>query len=261
MPDAPAVPSRGFGIHVGRRRLEARRWDVGTDANAPALLLLHEGLGSVDLWRDFPATLAEATGRAALAWSRAGHGRSASCDLPRPLDYMEREATLLPDVLDALGVRRAILIGHSDGGSIAALAGCLPEVAGLVLIAPHFFVEDCSVATIAEARRAYETGNLRLRLARHHDHVDAAFRGWSDSWLDPGFRDWDISDCLDRIRCPVLAIQGANDPYGTRAQIDAVTARVADARVCLIAGARHAPHLERPDEALRAMSAFVAEIR
>ena len=245
-------------ISAGGDRLEARRWPGARDA--VPVMLLHEGLGSVGLWRDFPQRLAAATGREVVAWSRAGYGRSAPCALPRPIDYMEREALLLPQVLRALDIPRACLLGHSDGGSIAALAGHLPEVAGLILIAPHFFVEECSVAAIAEARRAYDDGDLRARLSRHHDHVDAAFRGWNDAWLDPAFRDWNIAPCLNRLHVPVLALQGTDDPYGTRAQVDFVASQVAGAQFALIEGCGHAPHLDAADDVLRRVAAFLAGI-
>ncbi|MEM7745573.1 MAG: alpha/beta hydrolase [Pseudomonadota bacterium] len=252
-----AAPDQTFDITVGGDRLEAARWPGS--AGAP-LVLLHEGLGSVGLWRDTPARLRDATGRTALAWSRAGYGRSTPCIIPRPLDYMEREAQHLPTVLDALGAEEAVLVGHSDGGSIAALAGASPRIRALVLIAPHFFVEQCSVEAIAAAREEYETGTLRERLARHHDHVDAAFRGWNDAWLSPAFRDWDITACLDRIACPILAVQGMDDPYGTRAQVDVIARHLPVAQIHLIDSAGHAPHAERPEIVIPLLARFVGQL-
>lgn len=250
-------------LSVGGASLDACCWGPAPDA-APTLVLLHEGLGSAGLWRDFPERLSAKTGWGALAYSRVGYGASDPCVLPRPLDYMEREATeVLPEVLDAIGFRRGVLLGHSDGASIAAFyAGSVEDfrVRGLVLMAPHVFVEDVSVASVAAARVAFEAGDLRPRLARHHADPDAAFRGWCDAWLDPAFRDWNITPALDHVRVPVLAIQGAEDEYGTRAQLDALQAVPAPVEPHLVAGCRHAPHLDRPQEALRLIADFLARL-
>ena len=236
-------------------RLDARWW--GTPAPT-ALVLLHEGLGSVGLWRDFPERLFAATGRPVFAYSRLGYGRSDPARLPRPLDYMTREAALLPRVLAAAGIEGAVLIGHSDGGSIAAAAGDQPGVLGLVLIAPHFVTEASGLAAIAATRAAYATGDLRARLARHHDHPDNAFLGWADAWLDPEFpRTFDLRPALRRIIAPTLVIQGSDDPYGTRAQAElAATLIQAGARVVYPAAA-HAPHLQAPGETLAAIADFI----
>ena len=181
--------------------------------------MLHEGLGSVGLWGDFPEKLQAATGAGVFVYSRAGYGASTPVKLPRPLDYMHIEALeVLPKLLDAIGFRRGLLLGHSDGASIAAIyAGSHQDhrVEGIALIAPHFFVEDISVASIAEIKTAYETTNLREKLARWHKDVDNAFYGWNGAWLDPEFRDWDISEYLAYIRVPVAIVQGADDQYGT----------------------------------------------
>jgi pimeloyl-ACP methyl ester carboxylesterase len=200
-----------FEIILDGRRLEAACW--GPDAaDAPTLVLLHEGLGCVALWRDVPARLAADTGCRVFAYSRFGYGRSAPVTLPRPMTYMHDEALeILPRVLDAAGIARAVLVGHSDGGSIAAiLAGAArdPRIAGIVLIAAHFFVEDLNIASIARIRTEYETTELRARLARYHANVDNAFRGWNDAWLDPRFRDFDITEFLPNIAVPVLALPG-----------------------------------------------------
>lgn len=258
------TPERDLWLETDQGRLEARCWGPPPDAH-PTLILLHEGLGSVGLWRDLPARLAEATGWGVLAYSRAGYGRSAPCPLPRPLDYMQREATLvLPQALDAIGFQTGAILGHSDGGSIAALhLGEVqdPRTAGAILIAPHFFVEDCSIQAIAAARDAYETGDLRTRLARHHADVDCAFLGWNRAWLDPAFRDWNISDTLKRIHSPVLAIQGLADPYGTRAQVDIIPgAMPGSARICLLDACGHAPHQDHPDQVIAEIVNFLAEL-
>ena len=186
---------------------------------APTIVMLHEGLGSVSTWSEFPAKLAEKTRAGVFVYSRAGYGRSSTVTLPRPLDYMQREAAeVLPKLLDAIGFQRGILLGHSDGASIAAqYAGSRQDhrVRGLVLMAPHFFVEPEGLAEIRNARTAYETTDLRARLARHHADVDAAFRGWNEAWLDPQFESaFDITDALAYIRVPILAVQGAAEEAG-----------------------------------------------
>jgi len=232
---------------------------------APTLVLLHEGLGCVALWRDFPKRLAEATGFGVFAWSRAGYGQSDPVDLPRPLDYMTREALdVLPGVLDTIGFRHGILLGHSDGASIAAIyAGNVEDhrVRGLVLMAPHFFTEIDGLQSIAEAKVAYESGDLRSRLARYHKDVDNAFRGWNDAWLDPGFRCWNIAEAIDYLRIPVLAIQGADDQYGTLAQIEEIESRIySPVDVEILADCRHSPFLEQPEKTLQAISEFCARL-
>ncbi|HEX3348621.1 MAG TPA: alpha/beta hydrolase [Acetobacteraceae bacterium] len=243
------------------REIETAWWGPGPEA-APTLVLLHEGLGCVALWRDVPAALAAATGCGVFAYSRFGYGRSAPVAVPRPLDYMHVEAReVLPRVLDAAAIERCVLVGHSDGGSIAAIHGgsCDDDrVRGLALIAAHFFVEPIGVASIAEAREAYQTGDLRPRLARYHDDVDGAFWGWNRAWLDPDFpRAFDLSAELARIRTPTLLIQGEDDPYGTTAQFDMARRRVtAPLETLLIPDARHAPHLEAPTPSLDAIAAF-----
>lgn len=249
---------------IDGRMLETRWWGPGPD-QAPSLVLLHEGLGCVALWRDFPEVLAAATGCGVFAYSRFGYGASDPVTLPRPMSYMHDEAlTVLPRVLDAAGVRRAVLVGHSDGGSIAAIhAGAVPDarVVGVVMMAAHFFVEDINIASIAEIKANYDHGDLRQRLARYHRDVDVAFRGWNDAWLDPRFRAFDITSEVKRIRVPILALQGADDPYGTPEQLR-VLEQLATCPVetRLIAGARHAPHLEAKEATLAAIVPFVRSV-
>jgi pimeloyl-ACP methyl ester carboxylesterase len=249
---------------IDHRFLETQWWGPRVDA-APTLVLLHEGLGCIALWRDFPAALVEATGCGVFAYSRFGYGGSDLVTLPRPMHYMHDEALdVLPRVLDAAEVRRAVLIGHSDGGSITAIhAGAVgdPRVAGVVLIAAHFFVEDINIAAIREIKTNYEQGDLRPRLARYHRDVDMAFRGWNNVWLDPRFRAFDITEQVARIRVAVLALQGAEDPYGTEAQLR-VLERTATCPVetRLIAGARHAPHIEARQATLHAIVPFVRSV-
>jgi pimeloyl-ACP methyl ester carboxylesterase len=233
--------------------------------SATVVVLLHEGLGSVGQWRDWPLRLVAATGLGVFAYSRAGYGGSDPVDLPRPLDYMEIEARGLPAVLDAAGIARALVVGHSDGASIAiAAAGGAggDRIAGLALLAPHVFVEDSGLAAIAAARDAYRDGDLRSRLARHHgSNVDVAFRGWNDAWLDPGFRSFNLERYLGAITAPTVVIQGDADPYGTLAQVDAVERGVSGPVSRLIlAGCGHAPHRDQPGPTTAAVAALARQV-
>ena len=249
-------------VDVAGHRLECVRIR-GADV-APTLVFLHEGLGSVALWKDFPARVSDATGCPVLVYSRAGYGRSSPAALPRTPDYMHVEAlTVLPALLDRLGIADPILVGHSDGASIALLhagSGRRP-VRALVALAPHVFVEDMSIASIAEARRQFETTDLRERLARRHADPDAAFRGWNDIWLAPAFRGWNIESCLPGVRCPLLLIQGRDDEYGSAAQLDAIERQVGGKVVRLeLADCRHSPHRDQPEATLAAIADFVATV-
>jgi pimeloyl-ACP methyl ester carboxylesterase len=251
-------------ITINAHKLECRAWR-GESSEQPTIVLLHEGLGSVGLWRDFPERLASQTGYGVFAYSRVGYGGSDPAVLPRPLDYMQREALhVLPEVLDAIGFKDGILLGHSDGASIAAIhAGAIrdPRVRGVGLIAPHFFTEPEGLASIAAAKVQYEKGDLRDRLARHHADVDNAFRGWSDAWLDPGFESWNIEAFIGPIRCPILAIQGRDDQYGTLRQMDALANGVhAPLDIEILDGCKHSPHLEQPDRTLAIVSGFLARL-
>lgn len=228
---------------------------------APPIVFLHEGLGSARQWRDFPARVAAATGHDAIAYSRRGYGASAPVTLPRPLDYMEQDAREdVPRVLAELGIYRTILFGHSDGASIALLfAAEHPNVDALILEAPHVFVEDRSITSIRAAKESYERGDLREKLARHHEDVDVAFRGWNDAWLDPGFRTWNIEHTLAKITAPILVIQSDDDPYGTRAQVDVITLQAAGTVTpVFVPRCGHAPHRDQPDVVLDAVTAFVS---
>jgi pimeloyl-ACP methyl ester carboxylesterase len=247
-------------LHIGASDLEYRM--IGpAPADAPTIVMLHEGLGSTALWGDFPDRLAAATGFGVLVYSRAGYGASSPVTLPRPLDYMHVEALeVLPELLDAIGFRRGLLLGHSDGASIAAIyAGSVQDhrVQGVVLIAPHFIVEDISVASIAEIKTAYETTDLKSKLARWHSDVDNAFYGWNSAWLDPKFRDWDIREYLAYIRVPVAVLQGADDRYGTIRQIEIAQEECyCPVDVTIMAGAGHSPHREAPGTTLEAIVEF-----
>jgi pimeloyl-ACP methyl ester carboxylesterase len=232
---------------------------------APLVILLHEGLGCARLWGDFPRKLGAAAGGSVLAYSREGYGASSPVALPRPLDYMQQHAReMLPRVIDATGAERIILVGHSDGASIAAaFAGHSRDqrLRGLVLIAPHFFVEEFALAEIAKARIAFESSDLRRKLARWHEHVDVAFHGWNGAWLDPRFKaEFDLRSSLRRLSVPVLAIQGADDQYGTLAQVEAVAELVPPGiprSSLILPGVKHAPHREAPSETVEAIAAFV----
>lgn len=232
---------------------------------APTIVLLHEGLGCVQLWRDFPEQLQELTGFGVLAYSRAGYGSSSGIELPRPLDYMAREsATSLPAVINAFSLQKTILLGHSDGASIAALyAGNTADarIRALILMAPHFFTEPVGLAAIEKARDDYRDSDLRERLSKYHDNVDMAFLGWNTAWLDAGFVSWNISDSIDHWRIPVLAIQGREDQYGTLAQIDEIETRcMAPVEVAILEDCQHAPHLQQSQATLNAINSFVTTL-
>jgi pimeloyl-ACP methyl ester carboxylesterase len=258
-----ALQPSGF-LTIGSNDLEYRMVGPAPDT-APTLVLLHEGLGCVGLWGDFPEKLAAATGAGVFAYSRAGYGASSPVTLPRPLDYMHHEALdVLPQVLAAIGFRRGLLIGHSDGASIAAIyAGGVQDhrIRGLGLIAPHFIVENISVASIAEIKNAYERTDLRAKLARWHSDVDNAFYGWNGAWLDPSFRSWDISESLAYVRVPIQIVQGAEDHYGTLRQIEIAEEECyCPVDVEIIPGAAHSPHREAPEVTLTAVADFVNRI-
>jgi pimeloyl-ACP methyl ester carboxylesterase len=251
----PRISAGGLGLEYA--------WHGPGPAAAPTLVFLHEGLGSVSTWRRFPERLSEATGCGALVYSRAGHGASDPVSLPRPLRFMHDEALrVLPDALDALAVREAVLVGHSDGASIALIhAGGVPgeRVRGLALEAPHVFCEELTLRSIAAAGEHYLSGGLRRALERHHGpNVDVAFWGWSRAWLDPGFRAWNIEQYLPAIAVPVLLIQGADDEYGTVRQLEAIERGCGGSvRRLVLSRCGHAPHRDQPERTLAAMAEFV----
>lgn len=246
-------------MDLGGRFLEVL--DRDGDPALPAVVLLHEGLGSVGLWRDFPAQLADATGARLVAYSRFGHGASDPSPRPRTPRFMHEEALeVLPALLDALGVEDPILVGHSDGASIALIHAASHPVRAVVATAPHVFVEELGLDEIRKARTAYETGGLRERMARHHRDPDAAFYGWNDVWLHPDFPRWSIEDVLPEIDCPLLLIQGTEDQYGTMEQLDRIEAAVAGPVERLHLACRHAPHLEAPEETLAATAGFIGTV-
>lgn len=251
-----------FFLTIGGRRLEVQRI-AGQRSDAPTLVFLHEGLGSVSLWRDFPSGVAAITGCPVLVYSRYGHGNSEVLQEPRRVTYMHEEALdVLPELLDQLAIRAPILVGHSDGGSIALIyAGACDRVRALILLAPHVFVEEISVASIAAAKVAFETTGLPEKLARHHQDVAKTFWGWNDIWLHPDFRRWNIEEYLPRIICPVLAIQGFDDEYGTMAQLDAIARQVTGVvKLVRLVNCKHSPHRDQPQQVLEAIAAFVAQL-
>jgi pimeloyl-ACP methyl ester carboxylesterase len=251
-------------LRVGASDLEYRM--IGpAPADAPTIVMLHEGLGSAALWGDFPDRLQAATGARVFVYSRAGYGASTKVALPRPLDYMSIEALeVLPELLEAIGFRRGLLLGHSDGASIAAIyAGGAGDhrVRGVVMIAPHFIVEDVSVTSIAEIKKAYEATDLKTNRARWHSDVDTAFYGWHDAWLDPKFRQWDISEYLAYIRVPVAILQGADDQYGTIRQIEIAREECyCPVDVTIVPGAEHSPQREAPEPTLNSITEFAKRI-
>ena len=259
-PDAGAkTPGR---VDTGSARLELLEI-AAPAADAATLVFLHDGLGSVSTWRDFPARLAAATGCAALIYSREGYGGSDPCALPRPLDYMERAAREeLPAVLRAAGVRRYLLVGHSDGASIALIHAAerhAGELLGVISEAAHLFPEAVTLESIRAARAQYQDGALAGRLRRHHGaNATCAFEGWAGAWLDPRFSDWTIEPLLARIKVPVLALQGTDDPYGTPAQLAALGRGIGTAaETVLLADCRHAPHRDQTERVVHRMTRFV----
>ncbi len=262
-----AAVSDGFAsIGAGGRELRIEFGWVGSDApDAPLIVFLHEGLGSLSMWKDFPARLCEAAGARGLVYSRPGYGRST----PRPheerwgLDFMHVQAQqVLPALLDALGEQtRYWLFGHSDGGSIALIhAASFPRrVAGAVVMAPHILVEEFGLASIREARRSYLEGPLRTGLAKYHDDVDSAFWGWNEIWLDGEFPRWTIQPLLSSIKCPLLAIQGFSDPYGTMAQIDGIAEAAPQTALLKLPDCGHSPHRDQPEAVIRATRDFIQQ--
>ncbi len=244
----------------GRRLRIEYQWVGAAASPSPPVVFLHEGLGSLAMWKDFPARFCERHGLRALLFSRYGYGQST----PKPpaerwgVNFMHEQAfEVLPALLAALGIERPWLFGHSDGGSIALLYASRHPVAGLVVVAPHIFVEAFGIASIEAARRAYESTDLRQRLSRYHADVDSAFRGWNDIWLDPAFRAWNIEPALDAITCPVLAVQGVDDEYGTLEQIRGIARRVPQTKLVELADCGHSPHRDQPGQLIAQAGAFI----
>lgn len=253
-------------IEIGGKRLEVE-WHGPPPDEALTLVFLHEGLGCVSRWRDFPARLAAATGCGALVYSRLGYGRSDACCLPRPISFMHTEGLkVLPELMDAVGIKACILIGHSDGGSIAIIyAGGTPAppLVGLITEAAHVFCEEISVRSIREAKDRYLNGDLRKKLAKYHgDNVDCAFWGWNGAWLDPDFMQWNLEQFLPGIKVPMLAIQGEQDQYGTAAQLEAIARQAGgETQSLMLTDCGHAPHIDQTDATFQAMKDFILKIK
>jgi len=246
-------------ILINGLRLEYRDFPAAVDGR-PSLLLLHEGLGCVAMWRDFPAKLAAATGCRVVVWSRPGYGGSQPYPEARQIGYMHREAEeSLPALLAALNIERPVLIGHSDGGSIALIfAGTFPGVPlGIAVLAPHEFVEEITLAGIRNARSAWENTDWPTKLGRYHLDAPRVFREWNDTWLSAPFRDWNIEPYLPKIRCPVLAIQGEDDEYATMRQIEVIAEQVPGTQLLKLPDCGHTPQRDQEAAVLAALSALV----
>ena len=265
MTDRSPEPARSFaalGMARGDRELRLEYEWVGAEPTASAVVVfLHEGLGSISMWRDFPRAFCERNGLAGFVFSRYGYGRST----PKPpgerwgVDFMAVQANdTLPKLFAEVGIERPWLFGHSDGATIALLHAARHPVAGVIAVAPHVFVEDISIVSIEKARRAFESGDLRRGLAKHHADPDSAFRGWNDAWLAPEFRDWNIERDIETIECPVLAVQGEDDEYGTLEQIRAIARRVPQTELLVIPACGHSPHRDQPELLIRKAGAFIA---
>jgi len=253
-------------IEINGKRLEVQ-WHGPPQDQALTLVFLHEGLGCVDMWHDFPRDLAAATGCGALVFSRLGYGGSDACTLPRPLRFMHHEGLyVLPELLEKAGVKECVLVGHSDGGSIGIVyAGGTPALPlkGLITQAAHVFCEDLSVQSIQAARESYLEGDLREKLKKYHGpNVDCAFWGWNDAWLHPDFLQWNLEEYLPGISVPLLAIQGEEDPYGTPAQVETIVGKASGkAEALMIPDCGHAPHRDRPETTLEAMRDFILDLK
>lgn len=261
VPVQPAAEKREFVTIAGKRLetlfIEARK------QGSPTIVMLHEGLGSIALWKDFPRRVAERTGCGVLVYSRYGHGNSDRLLEKRPVSFMHHEGqVVVPELLKAFGIERPILLGHSDGGSIALIyAGTFPESPrALILEAPHVFVEDLSVASIAAAKVNFQSTDFREKLGKYHEHVDETFWGWNDIWLDPAFRSWNIEEYLGSIGCPILCIQGEQDEYGTPAQVQAIRSRIPETEIAMLADCKHSPHRDQQDKTLGLITGFCRNI-
>ena len=264
MSDSNVIPESP-GIQVGSARLEVL--DIpASRQNLPELLLLHEGVGSVSMWRDFPREVAKATGCRTIAYSREGFGKSSPRRRPVTPHFMHEEAhEVIPELRHALGIANPVLVGHSTGASMALIHAGADRwnVAAVVAMAPLSFVEESNIASIRQARTMYEATKWREKLGRHHDDVDAAFYAWNDIWLDPAFRAWTIAEDLGRIRCPILAILGSSDQYSTPTQVHLIrdlAVHAASFEFLELGDCGHAPHKDRPDEVLAAISDLVERV-
>ncbi len=256
MSELVEIEWRGEPLRLEVERVGEASFDV------PTVVFLHEGLGSVAMWKGFPAAFCRANGLTGIVYSRRGYGRSAPRrpDERWAPDFMHVQAfEVLPALLAELGVGRPWLFGHSDGGSIALLHASRFATTGVVAVAPHLFVEDVSIASIEHARIAYESGDLKRGLAKYHDDADSAFRGWNDAWLSPAFRTWNIGAEIATIACPVLAVQGENDEYGSLEHVRAIRRLLPETELLEIAECGHSPHRDQPAMLIREAGRFIRE--
>ena len=231
-------------------------------SSGPTLVFLHEGLGSIRQWRDFPAQVAAATGCRALVYDRYGYGNSDVLREPRVGAEFMHDGALneLPELLEALNIEAPILVGHSDGASIALIYAGTYKVPGVAVMAPHVFIEDVCVDSIAKANADFETTDLPKRLGKYHRDARKTFHLWADAWLDPAFRQWNIEEYLPRIHCPVLAIQGEDDEYGTMAQLDAIARQVkGSCELLKLPACGHSPHKDQPEKVLNSLANFIGK--
>ncbi|MDP7521548.1 MAG: alpha/beta hydrolase [Arenicellales bacterium] len=264
MDPAQSSPTRAGTADIAGCALEYNWYGPEPSPQSPTLVLLHEGLGCVEMWGDFPARLHHQTRLSLLCYSRCGYGKSGSAPLSRSVDYMHQEAKeVLPRLLDAFEIQNALLVGHSDGGSIALIhAGCdlNQRISGLILFAPHVFNEPLSVRSISEAARLYRETDLRDKLTRYHgEQVDRAFWGWNRVWLNPDFLEWNIEEYLSAIQPPLLLIQGREDQYGTLNQLEAIERQVAGySKTIVLEACAHSPHRDQPEKTLLAITDFIS---
>ena len=261
---APEAARSFAALSLAGRERELRlefEWVGAERTPGNVVVFLHEGLGSISMWREFPRMFCERHGLAGFVFSRYGYGRSTA----KPpgerwsVDFMAEQANdVLPNLFAEVGIERPWLFGHSDGATIALLHAARHQAAGVIAVAPHLFVEDVSIASIEKARVEFESGDLRRGLAKHHADPDSAFRGWNDVWLAPAFRDWNIEREIATIACPVLAVQGEDDEYGTLEQIRAVARRLPQTELLVIAACGHSPHRDQPELLMREAGAFIA---
>lgn len=258
------MEARPLPLTAGGHRLEAF-WIGPPPGSDPTLVFLHEGLGSSGALLKFATAVSEATGRGALVYSRVGYGSSEPAPLPLPVRFMHDQAAVLSEVLDALEIEEAVLVGHSDGASIALIHAAGPEarrIRGLVLLAPHSFVEPVTTDSIAALPERFHQGDLREKLARlHGENTDRIFQAWTDIWLRPEFAAWTIADLLPSVTCPILVIQGADDEYGTIRQVEVIAERAGGpVETLVLPQCGHAPHRDQRDATLAAIAAFAASL-
>ena len=240
-------------------------WYGPPPENAPTLIFLHEGLGSVSMWKDFPQELSRITGCGALSYSRLGYGQSEKCELPRQLNFMHKEGLeVLPSIITQFRIQNYILVGHSDGASIGLIhAGSdyADKLLGMINEAPHVFSESLTISSIKKLRENYNSGNLRVKLEKYHNDIDMTFNGWADVWLNDEFTDWNIESYLSRIKVPQLIIQGNDDEYGTSAQVEAIVSQSAGSvKTCFFNNCGHSPHSDQKSKTLEVMNEFVRNL-